>query len=92
MNVQSRPENTAKSDVSVRPLQKSDLSAADHIMRVAFGTFFGVPDPASFMGDASYVGTRWKANPDRPSPPKSTTKSSVQILVLTGAVSVFLGP
>jgi GNAT superfamily N-acetyltransferase len=64
MNVQSRPEETAKRDISVRPLQKSDLSAADQIMRLAFGTFFGLPDPASFMGDASYVRTRWNANPD----------------------------
>jgi GNAT superfamily N-acetyltransferase len=33
-------------------------------MRLAFGTFLGVPDPASFMGDASYVRTRWEASPD----------------------------
>ena len=33
-------------------------------MRLAFGTFLGVPDPAAFMGDASYVRTRWKANPE----------------------------
>ena len=64
MNLQSRPVETGKRDISVRPLQESDLSTADHIMRVAFGTFLGLPDPASFMGDASYVRTRWKANPD----------------------------
>jgi GNAT superfamily N-acetyltransferase len=33
-------------------------------MRLAFGTFLGVPDPASFMGDAAYVRTRWQASPD----------------------------
>ena len=64
MSLQSRPEDTAKRDICVRPLQQSDLSAADHIMRLAFGTFFGLPDPASFMGDASYVRTRWNTNPD----------------------------
>jgi GNAT superfamily N-acetyltransferase len=64
MNLQSRPEDTAKRDISVRPLQQSELSAADHVMRLAFGTFLGLPDPASFMGDASYVRTRWNANPD----------------------------
>ncbi len=64
MNPESRPEATAKSDVSVRPLQKSDLSVADHVMRLAFGTFFAIPDPVSFMGDVSYVRTRWNANPD----------------------------
>ena len=64
MNIQSRPEQTAKRDISVRPLQESDLSTADHIMRLAFGTFVGFPDPASFLGDAGYVRTRWKADPD----------------------------
>jgi GNAT superfamily N-acetyltransferase len=62
MNLQSR--ETAKHDISVRPLRENDLSTADHIMRLAFGTFLGLPEPASFMGDASYVRTRWKANPD----------------------------
>lgn len=52
-----------KLDISVRALQEHDLPAADHIMRLAFGTFIGVPDPATFMGDASYVRTRWLANP-----------------------------
>jgi len=32
-------------------------------MRVAFGTFIGLPDPAAFMGDTSYVRTRWLADP-----------------------------
>ncbi len=54
---------TTKEDISVRPLQESDLPTADHIMRLAFGTFLGFPEPASFMGDASYVRTRWRADP-----------------------------
>ena len=64
MNLQSRLEETAKGNISVRPLRESDLSIADHIMRLAFGTFLGLPEPASFMGEASYVRTRWRANPD----------------------------
>jgi GNAT superfamily N-acetyltransferase len=64
MELRSRTEEIAQRDISVRPLRESDLSTADHIMRVAFGTFLGVPEPASFMGDASYVRTRWKAKPD----------------------------
>src|SRR5919109_4796122 len=64
MNLQSSPEETVKRDISVRPLRENDLSTADHIMRVAFGTFLGLPEPASFMGDAKYVQTRWKARPD----------------------------
>ena len=33
-------------------------------MRLAFGTYLGLPEPASFMGDASYVRSRWRADPD----------------------------
>ena len=50
--------------IHVRPLQEDELNDADHIMRLAFGTFLGIPEPASFMGDANFVHTRWKANPD----------------------------
>src|SRR5438874_615295 len=53
-----------KLDITVRPLQESELTTADNIMRVAFGTFIGLPEPAAFMGDASYVRTRWLANPE----------------------------
>ena len=50
--------------VTVRPLRETDLAAADHIMRVAFGTFLGVPDPVTVFGDADYVKTRFIAAPD----------------------------
>lgn len=63
MKPQSRIEETTKLDIHVRPLQQADLPAADSIMRLAFGTFIGLPDPMAFMGDASYVRTRWLANP-----------------------------
>ena len=36
-----------KPDVSVRPLREDDLSKADRIMRLAFGTFLGLPDYSS---------------------------------------------
>jgi GNAT superfamily N-acetyltransferase len=52
-----------RTDVSIRPLEEGDLPEADRIMRVAFGTFLGLPDPSGFMGDADYVGTRWLADP-----------------------------
>ena len=48
-------------DVSVRPVQEEDLPVADRILRLAFGTFLGLPDPRTFMGDADYVRTRWLA-------------------------------
>src|ERR1700722_5765535 len=49
--------------VRIRSLSESDLSEADRIVRLAFGTFLGLPDPSQFMGDADYVRTRWKADP-----------------------------
>ena len=53
----------ANTNVTVRPLEESDLPEADRIMRQAFGTFLGLPDPMAFMGDADYVRTRWAAEP-----------------------------
>jgi len=50
-------------DISIRPLRERDLPAADRIMRLAFGTFLGLPEPAAFLGDAGYVRTRWLADP-----------------------------
>lgn len=49
--------------VTIENLQKEDLAEADHIFRLAFGTFIGVPDPASFHQGADYVRTRWTADP-----------------------------
>lgn len=50
-------------NITVRPLEKTDLTAAERIFRLAFGTFLGLPDPMSFMGDADMVKTRWLAAP-----------------------------
>jgi GNAT superfamily N-acetyltransferase len=49
--------------VKIRPLIESELEDADRIMRIAFGTFNGLPDPTEFMGDECYVRSRWKASP-----------------------------
>lgn len=48
----------------VRPLVEADLSDANRILRMAFGTFLGLPDPMAFLGDGDYVRTRWLASPD----------------------------
>ena len=49
--------------VSVRPLEERDLETADRIMRMAFGTFLGAPDPMLVFGDADYVYSRFAAEP-----------------------------
>lgn len=62
MQAQPQPAST-KLNIAVDRLQEDELSAADQIMRLAFGTFLGLPEPTTFMGDAGYVKTRWRANP-----------------------------
>jgi len=50
-------------DIVIRQMREGDLPEADRIMRLAFGTFLGMPDPMAFSGDADYVGTRYRADP-----------------------------
>lgn len=49
--------------VRVRPLAEADIEAAEHVCRLAFGTFFGLPDPVSFRGDGALVRPRYLADP-----------------------------
>jgi N-acetylglutamate synthase-like GNAT family acetyltransferase len=49
--------------IEIRLMQESDIAEADRIMRLAFGTFLGLQNPLSFMGDADYVKTRYHADP-----------------------------
>jgi predicted N-acetyltransferase YhbS len=50
--------------VRVRPMLADDLDAADAVMRLAFGTMRGLPDPSAAFGDADSVRTRFRAAPD----------------------------
>jgi GNAT superfamily N-acetyltransferase len=50
-------------ELEIRPLELGDLPEADRIVRLAFGTFLGLPDPLTFLGDADLVHTRWRAAP-----------------------------
>jgi GNAT superfamily N-acetyltransferase len=60
---QQEPSPPAAGDVSIRPMQLGDLQAADRVMRMAFGTFLGAPDPMLVFGDAEYVRPRFTAEP-----------------------------
>jgi len=53
----------ARPPVTIRPMEASDLDTVDRILRTAFGTFLGAPDPAVFFGDADLARTRWRADP-----------------------------
>ena len=48
-------------DVTVRALTDDDVTAADGIFRIAFGTFLGMPEPARAFGDSEMFRTRWRA-------------------------------
>ena len=60
---QQQPSRAVRGDVSIRPLQGGDLDAADRVMRMAFGTFLGAPDPMTVFGDMDYVRSRFAAEP-----------------------------
>ncbi len=49
--------------VDIRPLEEADVEAAEHVCRLAFGTFFGLPEPVSFRGDGALVRPRFLADP-----------------------------
>ena len=49
------------SAVRVRPMRVDDLDEADRILRLAFGTFRGLPDP---FGESDLVRTRFRAAPE----------------------------
>lgn len=50
--------------IAVRPLEERDLPEADRINRIAFGTFFGLPDPTKFRGDGDVVHGRFRTDPE----------------------------
>jgi N-acetylglutamate synthase-like GNAT family acetyltransferase len=45
-------------------MQADDLDTADRVMRLAFGTMLGLPDPSAAFGDRDLVRTRFHAAPD----------------------------
>jgi Acetyltransferase (GNAT) family len=52
----------AKSEaVRIGLLRESELEEAVRIVRLAFGTFLGLPDPMQFMGDRDLLTPRWRA-------------------------------
>jgi hypothetical protein len=47
--------------ITIGPLKQSELDEADRIVRLAFGAFLGVPDPLDFMGDRTFMTSRWRS-------------------------------
>jgi GNAT superfamily N-acetyltransferase len=47
--------------IEVAPLKQSELEEAGRIVRVAFGTFLGLPNSSDFMGDRDLMTPRWRS-------------------------------
>lgn len=52
------------SDFALRPMRAEDIDAAETLFRLAFGTWFELPDPMQFRGDAALVQPRFWSYPD----------------------------
>ena len=50
-----------KLPVQIGPLRQNELEEAGRIVRLAFGTFLGVPNPLEFMGDRDFITPRWRS-------------------------------
>ena len=50
--------------LSIRPMQDDDVDAADRVLRLAFGTIRGLPDPSTTFGDRQMVLPRFRAAPE----------------------------
>jgi hypothetical protein len=47
--------------IKIAPLKPDELAEADQIVRLAFGTFLGMPNPADFMGDRTFMTSRFRS-------------------------------
>lgn len=46
----------------IRPLTEADIPSARRILRLAFGTFAGAPDPENRRTDVDFIAPRWHAD------------------------------
>ena len=60
---QQRAAAPSALDVTIRSLEPREVDTADRIMRLAFGTYLGVPDPLAVFGDKEFVRPRYAAEP-----------------------------
>ncbi|HUZ75652.1 MAG TPA: GNAT family N-acetyltransferase [Stellaceae bacterium] len=45
-------------------MEARDVADAERLYRLAFGTYFQLPDPLAFRGDACVIEPRWRSYPD----------------------------
>ena len=54
-------DDSIEDSIRVGELKAGEVDEADQIMRLAFGTFLGAPNPAEFMGDREFMRPRVRA-------------------------------
>lgn len=47
--------------IKISPLKENELEEAHRIVRLAFGTFLGIPNPLDFMEDRNLMAPRWRS-------------------------------
>lgn len=47
--------------IQIGALREDELEEAGRIVRLAFGTFLGLPNPIEFMGDRDFLSPRWRS-------------------------------
>jgi GNAT superfamily N-acetyltransferase len=47
--------------IKVCLLKHNEIEEAGRIVRLAFGTFLGLPNPLDFMGDRNFIAPRWRS-------------------------------
>ena len=52
---------SSNKSIQVGPLKEIELQEAGRIVRLAFGTFLGLPNPLDFMGDRNFMTPRWRS-------------------------------
>jgi GNAT superfamily N-acetyltransferase len=52
---------SANQPVKTGLLKQRELEEAERILRLAFGTFLGLPQPVDFMGDRNFIVPRWRS-------------------------------
>ncbi len=78
--------------ILVRALEENDLAQADHIMRLAFGTYLGAPEPAKFFGETDYIYSRFKANPKNAFCAEVNSLIAGSVFVTNWGSAGFVGP
>jgi GNAT superfamily N-acetyltransferase len=48
--------------IRIGPLKETEIEEADRIVRLAFGTFLGMPNPLEFLGDRHMIAPRWHSS------------------------------